>query len=108
MPSKTHTINSILKQYISLLKKNIALDKVILFGSYADGKAHKYSDIDVAIFSNDFNNKNEIEILQDLFRLACTIDSRIEPIAFLPNEIKNTKYNPILKNIMKKGKIIYQ
>ena len=34
----------------------IALKRVILFGSYASGKQHKWSDIDVALVSDEFES----------------------------------------------------
>jgi uncharacterized protein len=37
-----------------LKRDNINVAKVILYGSRASGKAHEYSDIDVAIVSPDF------------------------------------------------------
>jgi len=36
------------------LKKNIKIDQVILYGSYASGHMKLYSDIDIAIISPDF------------------------------------------------------
>ena len=53
-------------------------------------------------------DKNEIETMQMLFQLACTIDSRIEPVAFEPNEIKLLKYKPFLREVLKKGKVVYK
>ena len=32
----------------------IHIDKIILFGSYARGNANEYSDIDIAVISDDF------------------------------------------------------
>jgi predicted nucleotidyltransferase len=31
-------------------KYNIGIEKILLFGSYAKGNPHKYSDIDFAVF----------------------------------------------------------
>ncbi len=36
----------------------IHINKIILFGSYAKGTANKYSDIDIAVISNDFKDMN--------------------------------------------------
>ena len=37
-------------EYAKEVSKVLALDKVILFGSYVDGNPHEESDIDVAVF----------------------------------------------------------
>lgn len=43
------------KNFASEVKKSgVHVYKVILFGSYADGKAHKWSDIDVALVADEF------------------------------------------------------
>ena len=48
------TILELINRYIEELSKDIVIDKVILFGSYAKGTNNKESDIDIAIFSKDF------------------------------------------------------
>lgn len=40
--------------FLNDISKNIHIRKVILFGSYANGFPKKYSDIDLAIVSDDF------------------------------------------------------
>jgi len=47
-------INQILRDYISLLVEKFDIYSIVLFGSYAKGKPGKYSDIDLAIFSDSF------------------------------------------------------
>jgi len=43
-----------LKNFKLKLSKRIPIDKMIFFGSYAKGKSHKYSDIDLIIVSSKF------------------------------------------------------
>ena len=43
------------------LSKDIHIEKVIVFGSYANGNPHKYSDVDIAIFSDYFKNMNRVD-----------------------------------------------
>ena len=40
--------------YIESLQKGIHLEKVILYGSYAQGHPHPESDLDLAVISPDF------------------------------------------------------
>ena len=48
-------INSIIEKYLKLLKENgFSLNDAYLFGSYAKGNNTKWSDIDIAIVSDDF------------------------------------------------------
>ena len=41
-----------------LVDSGLNISKIILFGSYAKGKATKESDIDILIISNDFKGKD--------------------------------------------------
>lgn len=47
-------IDSIIHSFLDSIKNEIRIDKVFLFGSYAKGTSSKYSDIDLAIVSRDF------------------------------------------------------
>lgn len=50
---------------------NLFIEKVLLFGSYAKGNPHKYSDIDLAVFSKQFseNPLQNIKMIQTTKRL---------------------------------------
>ncbi|OIQ07822.1 nucleotidyltransferase domain protein [Moorella thermoacetica] len=85
------------REYIQLLRKNnIRVDRAILFGSYASGKARKDSDIDVAIISPDLG-RDRIEEMVFLKKLAEQVDYDLSPRPgdFLSDEI------------IRKGKAIY-
>lgn len=46
-----------LKRFLDALKsKGYSFEKIILFGSYANGQPHEYSDIDLAIWSPQFSD----------------------------------------------------
>ena len=44
-----------------LIKGNIRPSKIILFGSYADGKPANDSDLDIIVISEDFRDKDIFE-----------------------------------------------
>ncbi len=46
-------LDTIITDYVLRLKPKIKLEQVILFGSYAKGTAHNYSDIDLLVISKD-------------------------------------------------------
>lgn len=48
-------LNDIQKLVVELEKDSIRIERAILFGSQARGTASEYSDIDVALVSNDFS-----------------------------------------------------
>jgi predicted nucleotidyltransferase len=53
MPEKVE-IEEILKKFISHVSEEFPLKAVYLFGSYAEGNAREYSDIDLAVVSDNF------------------------------------------------------
>lgn len=86
--------------------KGIHIDKIILYGSYALGKAHKDSDIDIAVISPDFG-KDRYEEGRTLFQIAWRIDSRLEPIPISSESYKNDLWIPLVHEINQKGVEVY-
>ena len=83
-----------------LESKNFPVEKMILFGSYAKGKAKEYSDIDVCIISGKFSkNRNRYEDL--LWKSIIKIDPRIEPVAYTPSDFQNV--DPLVHEIQQFG-----
>lgn len=102
MAKKTNlrTIKNIVKKYALLLKENIKVKNVYLFGSYADNRANEYSDIDVAVISDKFSG-DPVDDMVYLMRFRRNLDLRIEPHPFTTKEFK--KSNPFVNEIIKKG-----
>ena len=102
MAKKTNlrTIKNIVKKYALLLKENIKVKNVYLFGSYADNRANEYSDIDVAVISDKFRG-DPVDDMVYLMRFCDGIDLRIEPHPFTTKDFK--KSNPFVNEIIKKG-----
>ena len=64
------------KEFVKEIKRHrIKVTKVVIYGSSVSGKAHEYSDIDVAIVSPDFG-KDRYEEGARLFEIASTIEDR--------------------------------
>ena len=57
---KKQSIN-IVKEFVTALKKDYKIERIIFFGSQAAGKPHKDSDIDLIIVSDDFEDMNFFE-----------------------------------------------
>ena len=99
--SKTQA-EKIVKKYVTELKaKKYPFSAVYLFGSYAMGKANRWSDIDVAIISDKLKknwNRNE----DILWRYTIGVDSRIEPIGFTVKDFQNDS-DPMVSEIKKTG-----
>lgn len=100
--AKKPVIGVIKKFASALTKKGIKIDKIILYGSHARGKARPDSDIDVAVVSRDFG-KNRTEEGMLLFRIAGEIDARLEPVPISLKSYKDDTWVPLIYEIRKNG-----
>lgn len=96
-------IAEILKKYIqSMENENIKLAKVILFGSYANGREGLWSDIDVAVVSPDFG-KDRFSERTLLTTISCDIDPRIEPYPVGLDEFEKEAWKTMIHEIKLNG-----
>ncbi len=84
-------IDKSIQEYLNALKKDkLPIDQVFLFGSYAKGKQHAWSDIDLCILSPQF--KNPWTAMQYLWSKRLTDSgTTIEPIGFTERDFINTR-----------------
>lgn len=80
------SIQEIIEDYVIKLSKVMPIEKVILFGSYANGKQHKYSDVDIAIFSDYFKDMSRVDGIYFLLLNAMDYDIDLEPQPFTLDE----------------------
>ena len=66
----------------SLKELNIAVKRMIIFGSHASGKNQEHSDIDVVVISDDFRDMNLLR-RQEIIGLALARAKILEPIEAL-------------------------
>ncbi len=76
-----------IKIFLRRIKRDISIDKVILFGSVADEKATGNSDIDVLVISKDFKRWNEDRRLTLLYDRSKFIKPEIHPWGITPEEL---------------------
>ena len=71
MLTRQDIIKAVSEFAVSASENNVYIDKILLFGSYAKGNPHAYSDIDLAVFSpqfspNPFENNKTIRFTKRL------------------------------------------
>jgi predicted nucleotidyltransferase len=97
-------IHNIVDQLIQLYKP----EKVILFGSLAEGQIHQGTDIDLFIIKRDVPNLgvDRIRQLDSLIKYRLATDF----IVYRPEELdRRLKLgDPFIKNILDKGKVLYE
>ena len=78
-------------------------EKVILFGSYANGGVHPYSDVDIAIWSYKFIGEGliDFEIIRPIIRKFRNVDIKMYPIGATAEN-----FDPFIRVIENTGKKI--
>lgn len=99
--SKREVIRKV-KDYLYLLKRSgIAVEKGILFGSFAKGKAKASSDIDLCVVSPKFGKDPTAEAVR-LKSLTWDVDPGIEVIPYSPRDLA-VKEDPLAHEIRTTG-----
>lgn len=88
----------------ALLREGIPVERLILFGSRAKGKAKLWSDIDLCVVSKSFGKNHHDEMVK-LSRLALPIEPLIEPVPYHPKDLSNT-LDPLVHEIHKHGQVV--
>lgn len=82
-----NTVLNILSRFRSVLEtQGLTVNRLVLFGSYADGTYKEGSDIDVVVISEDFEGKDYWERLDILSNAIYEIFEPIEAVAMTPEE----------------------
>ena len=92
----------VVRKYAEKLKEeNYPFHSVYLFGSFAQNKSHKWSDIDVAVVSDKLKrNRDENRFL--LWNLRMDVDTRIEPHGFTIKDFED-ECDPLAYEVKKTG-----
>lgn len=94
-------IEQAIMEFLSNVSKKIPIDKAILFGSYAKGTYTKDSDVDLAVFSHYFDDKDRMENFRLLFLEAMNFSVDLQPQPFTEEDLKNPE--GIVKEIFNTG-----
>ena len=97
-------IHNIVNQLIRLYKP----EKVILFGSLAQGQVHQGTDIDLFIIKSDVPELgvDRIRQLDELIKYKLATDF----IVYRPQELERRlkSGDPFVKSILEQGKVLYE
>jgi len=100
MGSAPVEITKNVKKFLRAVKQSKRVEMAFVYGSWVKGRADKWSDIDVAVVSPDFS-EDLFEERAWLMRLAATLDDRIEPHPFRPEDFNAN--HPLVSEIRRSG-----
>jgi uncharacterized protein len=93
-------VENIINRFVESVMQDITVDQVYLFGSYANGTPDKYSDIDLAVVSKDFEGIRFFD-RKKLLKYLIKINTDIEVHTFKTEDF--TVDDPFVAEIIKTG-----
>ena len=97
-------VRKLVEEYAKIVTKNMIVNRIILYGSYARGDFRKDSDIDVAVIvPRNSISKNILDDMTKLFKLRRNISTDIEPILLIDEE----DASGFLESISQYGEVIW-
>ncbi|MFH1564201.1 MAG: nucleotidyltransferase domain-containing protein [Nitrospirota bacterium] len=95
------------KKIVERLKSNYAPEKVILFGSLADGRARSESDIDLIIIKQTKEKPWERTARVDAF---ISHNMPVDLLVYTPEEIEERLMmnDFFVKEVLEKGRVLYE
>lgn len=101
------TIVKAIQKYLQYVREQgIPVSYGVLFGSYAKGKAHKWSDVDLLVVSPKYDRKRTTKDYENLWMYASRTDNRIEPIPVGEKQYKEDDSSLIIEVARREGQII--
>lgn len=96
-------ITRVVQNYIQRLSKEekLPIKKVIIFGSHAKGKTHKWSDIDICILSPRFQDSLKAMEFLLIKREKEEVMAGLEPVGFTEEDFKTG--SSLIEEIKKTG-----
>ena len=93
--------------YLSAVKEHgIVVERAVVFGSQATGRAHPWSDIDLLVIAPQFDDMKDRTHINLLWRLAARIDSRIEPTPCGSHQWREDDSSAIIEIARREGEVL--
>lgn len=93
----------IAKKYAESVTHKLPVQKIVLYGSFANGTATEDSDIDIAVIVDSIT-EDVLTAKAKLYKLRRNIDDRIEPLLIESHKDPSG----FLENVLTTGKVIFE
>ncbi|MCI5158244.1 MAG: nucleotidyltransferase domain-containing protein [Candidatus Electrothrix sp. AUS1_2] len=95
------SVRDIIERYIAALQENnVPINQAVLFGSYAKGNYHEWSDIDIALVSDIFEG-NRFDDKGKIRNINLSVSCDLEILPYRPEDF--TVDDPFVKEILRTG-----
>jgi predicted nucleotidyltransferase len=100
-------VKRLVRRFVPRLEPKVRVEKVVLFGSYVNGKPNEWSDVDIAVISNDFAKLNFWEQARFLAQRQAHEFSLLEVHPYTLKDYQCASHLTFLGEIKRTGKVIY-
>jgi predicted nucleotidyltransferase len=108
MGSRSTLVADQIERFVARLNRELDVAQVILFGSYAYGRPHEWSDVDIAVISPSFAALGRVARLEWLERIAWEAEAHaVEPMGLTPEEYVQASDLGLLGEVREKGIVVY-
>jgi predicted nucleotidyltransferase len=95
------------RRYLDALRDaGVEVELAVIFGSQARGEAREWSDIDLLVVSRQYDALISRSAINQLWRLAARVDSRIEPIPCGLRQWREDDSSAIIEIARREGEVL--
>jgi len=100
----SQAVELIVRRYLAAAAEaGIRARSAVLFGSQARGQTDQWSDIDLVVIAPELEPPTDRRLVDKLWELRATTDSRVEPIPCGQQEWETDQSRPILHIARREG-----
>jgi len=101
-------LEQILSEMVARIRKSLAPERIILFGSRARGTAHPHSDIDLLVIKPSDQPRHRRSA--PLYTLLADLPVEVEVVVYTPEEVLEWSEVPqaFVTTAIREGKILYE
>ena len=101
-------VNTVQRYLTLLAERGLKPHFCVIFGSYATGEPHRWSDIDVMVVSPHFDGKHNRRDRDLLWTSVIPIDSRIEPVPCGLKQWEDDDGTPLVEIVRREGVMVWR
>lgn len=99
------TLENELARILEQLSRIEAVQRVVLFGSYAEGRRDLFTDLDLLVVMD--SNKDFVTRTADIYsRLQVRVD--VDLLVYTPEELNRMEHSGFMRRVLESGKVLYE
>jgi predicted nucleotidyltransferase len=97
---------SAIRRYAKRIASRFDPDKIILFGSYASGWPHRWSDVDLLVVMRAYDETNQAIRIINAFEAPFSLDLIVRTAESIERDSRDGDW--FVREVLAKGKVLYE